>query len=119
MPKRAIPVEGIEARIAEIDARLAALAELQKERALLVAILGTAVDVEPPAEVGPEEAATLTGKIIEIIEQFPDITSGAVARYVNVTGMDASVKVVQTIIGQQVKKGVLSRSASGELRVVT
>lgn|GEM_PF-5262750 len=117
MTKRAVPTEAIERRIIEIDERLATLAELQRERALLLSLLENAVDVEQPEELGPDEASTLTDRIVGVVHQFPEMTSGGVARYLNAAGVDAGVKVIQTIIGQQVRKGTLRRSPDGRLRI--
>lgn len=119
MTERAVPTEAIEQRIREIDERLATLLELQRERALLIGLLDAAVAVERPRELEPEEAESLTGKILEAVRQFPDLTSSGIARYLNATKVDASVKVVQTIIGQQVKKGTLRRSPDGRIRIAT
>jgi len=117
MAEKAIPVEVIETRIRAIDEQLAGLAELRRTRDWLSALLGEAIEFETNPELSAEEETSLTGKILEVIREYPDLQSGPIARILQTKGVEVQTKVVQTIIGQQVKKGAVRRSPDGRLRI--
>ena len=115
--EKAIPVHVIEERLRAIDVQIAHLDELRRTRDWLSALLSEAVEFATAEELSPEEETSVTAQILELIRDFPDLQSGAIARVLQTKGVNVQTKVVQTIIGQQVKKGTLRRSPDGRFRV--